>query len=874
MESEKLVHHTVSISTRRINLYLCNLKSDTLKYTILLLFFPTLLTAQVKTRVDHVVSKDYQQQIRKLRGSIDPVDSVANARNTTYTLKGQFSPNVAIRRLKTTGDEIQISPSLSRYITLSGSYSGTIELQTHNRMPRLQETYAQGRSDNGSLQWRGPETGELFSYGPAVSSLEFDGNPYPYDQYGKLVPSGQGNGKAANIYTADIFRPALSHSHQMKIQSALHRYGHRTWTFNLKLAHEDKQFIIRENKGSSNSLSSDISTKIKWLTVKGTYMFSQEIRTTGNRNGILNRAYQNALLTPATFNNQQQVTLGEGQRSYSAEADNPWFLLRDNDNGYKQHEHNAALTLSLQTRKWQAGMIQSLNDKQENNIEQFRPGTSGWNAGMYTDRNKRDRLYMIQSNVVREIEYNNNHFKTKAQLHHIYGNANTRIAYLPENKTYNYQRTSQDLFLNMASTYTARGITIKLNAGNKAYISNTSSRNSFLLPALDLGFRFDDLPGDLVLDLSSSYHVVNSELQINKSLTYTNLLQYTPGQLFNYRPVTEVNGYSQLSPIQAKEWNGKFSLSYQNIYLDGNFYTKNISNDVLPIYENGQLQLKNMADMTTKGLELSIHLYNKSISRNINTNTTLSFFKYRTDVTKVREGYNYTPIAGFSSVYKTLAEGQPLGVIVGNAYKRDAAGNIVIGDDGFPLADQSPKVIGNTIPDFVIKASNTIFWKKVSVQTNLEWKKGGQAWNGTQAALDYYGRSATTGAERNTTGYVFQGVKQDGHVNDIPVAFYDPAKPVTSNRWTRNGLTGIAEEYIRRTDYIRLNTFNITYRINLKKSHQLIYLATYVQNILLWSPYKGADPGQLLYDQPNTTGLDYFNLPAVKTFGFNVTYQF
>lgn len=845
-----------------------------MKLTVPLLFLPFVLAAQVQTPVNPVISKDYLEQVRKLRGNIDPVDSVANARNTIYKLKGQFNASAPVKGLKISNDFIQISPSLSRYIKLSGSYSGTIELKTHNRLPRLQDTYSQGRSANGSLQWQGAETGELFSYGPAVNTLEFDGSGYPYDKYGKLVTAGNGNGKPANVYQDDIFRTSLLHSHQLNIHSSLHRYGKRTWYLNLKLTHLDDQQIIRENKSSSNGLSTDLSTSIKWLTLKAIYMFNQEGRTTSDRNGMLNRAYQNALLTPVTFDNQQGTSLGEGQRSYSASADNPWFLLRDNVNPFRQQDHTGGLTLKLDKAAWQAEIIQSINYKQEHYTERYRPGTVGWNTGMYTDRNRRDLNYLIQSKVSRDVQYGHSDLRSTVQLYHTYSNASTSITYQPDNNNYDYQRSSHDLFLNIANTYSRRGLDINFYAGNKAYISNTSNKNNLFLPALHVKVILNNLPGNMFLYGWSSYHIVNSELQLDKSLAYTNLLQYNAGQVSGYRPVVEVSGYRKLSPIQSKEWSNGFNFQFRKLYLTTNFYIKNTRNNVFPINENGQLTLKNLADMRTKGMEASLNLDSRRYHRQIGTSAALSIFTYRTDVTRVRDGYNFTPVAGFRNVHKALVEGQPLGVIVGNSYRRDPAGNIIIGDDGFPLTDEQPKVIGNTIPDFVLKATNNLFWQKLSLQTNLEWKKGGQAWNGTQAALDYYGRSATTGTERNTTGYIFKGVKQDGHVNDIPVAFYDPTRPVTANRWSRYGLTGIAEEYIQKTDYLRINSVTINYKINLRKSRQLISLSAYVENILLWSPYKGADPEQLLYDQPNTTGLDYFNLPGVKTYGFNVTYQF
>ena len=846
-----------------------------MKYTLLLLFLPTVLAAQVNTSVDPIISKDYTEQVRKLRSSIDPIDSVSYARNTILRMRGRFLPNAQVSRLKIADGLVEISPSITRYLKLSGSYSGTIELKSHNRLPELQNTYAQGRSSNGSLVWNGPETGEVFSYGPALSNLEFDGGSYPYDQSGKLVPVGAGNGKAATAYHEKLFRTAIVHSHQLKIESELYRYGSRAWNFNLKAGHGNEQNIIRENKGSFSNLTTELSTSIKWLTLNGTYRYNHDERSNGNRNGLLNNAYQNALLTPATFSNEQGTTLGNGQRSYSTMANNPWYLLRDNNNNYNRTEHNGGLFLTLRTNNWDANIHQTLQHVSEHHAERYRPGTAAWPEGMYTDRNSTTLHYLVQSDVGRDIEYNNYHFKSKVSLLHNFNNIHTQIRYQPDNNNYDYQRSSHDLFLNMENSYSQRDITVKVSAGNKAYISNTAAKSSFLLPAINLGLSLNNLPYNLRMDLSSSYHIVNSELALDRSFSYINLLQHKVAQSSSFRPVTEVSGYKQLAPIRNREWNAGLNLYYgQHVSLSSSVYVKDIRDDVFPVYENGNLALKNLADLRSKGLDFSIYLYNLRLAKGLFMKNSLSLFSYRTNVINVKDGYNYTPIAGFSDVHKTLVEGQALGVIVGSHYLRDAAGNMIIGADGFPVADASPKVIGNTLPDFVVKLSNNFNWRRLTLETNLEWKKGGQMWNGTQAALDYYGRSASSGAERNISGYVFQGITTDGHANDIPVKFYDPAQGVETNRWTRYGISGVAEQYIQKADYLRLNAVSVSYRFNLNKGKQHLSLSSYIHNILLWSPYKGADPDQQLYDQPNSSGLDFFNLPAVKTYGFNVTYQF
>ncbi|MBW8683385.1 SusC/RagA family TonB-linked outer membrane protein [Chitinophaga rhizophila] len=846
-----------------------------MKYILLLLLLPTLVSAQVYSSVDPVLSKDYAEQLRKLRSTIDPVDSLAYKRNTILKLKGQFTPGIPISRMKVTADNLQISPSLTRYITIGTIYSGTIELKTHNRLPKLQDTYVQGSPVNGAPAWRGAETGELFSYGPALSSLEYDGSSYPFDQHGKLVPSGTGNGRAADNYPNDILRAAVVHSHNLSVRSELFRYGKRNWNFDFTLGRKDEKSIIRENKSVMNNLRGEIGTHWKWLTITGNYIYKDDTRTHGNRNGLLNRTYQYAMLTPVSFDNEQGSTYQNMQRSFSDKADNPFFLLHA-DNSYKWSEQNGSLTLNAKKGAYSASVSQALQNISERNRESYTRGTAGWPEGMYTDRRQKDLNYLLQADVTRDIQYAGNHFSSEIKYKYSYGNSNTRINYQSDNTNYRYNRSSHDMSLVMHNKYWKNNFTASLNAGNNAYMSNTITRSSFFLPALEAGVIFDRLLNmPVLLKVTSNYHTVNSELPINRSLAYTNLLQYTTDQSQHYRPTREIASYDELKPIRNREWSNHLTLIYRSAFsLDVDGYIKSINDDIFPQYQDGKLLLKNMANVRTSGIEVTIQEGWMRGTKAFNTSTILSFHTYRTAVIKVHDGYNYTPIAGFRNVHKTLIEGQPLGVITGSSYQRDNAGNIIIGPDGFPLVDNSQRVIGNPIPDFVLKLGESFHWKNLSLQTDLEWKKGGQTWNGTQAVLDYYGRSAVSGEQRNVSSYVFEGITADGHRNETPVTFYDPSKPVTSNRWTRYGLTGVTEAYVQKADYLRFNTIHLSYRQDLNKGKQRLTFATYVNNILLWSPYKGADTEQLLFDQANTSGLDFFNLLAMKTYGFNVTYQF
>ena len=131
-----------------------------------------------------------------------------------------------------------------------------------------------------------------------------------------------------------------------------------------------------------------------------------------------------------------------------------------------------------------------------------------------------------------------------------------------------------------------------------------------------------------------------------------------------------------------------------------------------------------------------------------------------------------------------------------------------------------PSIIGDPTPDYTLKFSNVATRKAFSINLDWEYRKGGDVWNGTAATLN------------------------------------------------------LPKSAIQKGDNIRIHTLSLSYDIKIKEYLQKIRLTAYAQNLLLWTAYKGADPNQLLYDQPGTAGLDFFNLPSTKTFGLSASLQF
>ncbi len=847
-----------------------------------LLLISTLLPVWAAAQeVKPILSADYlalikNDSVQKAKGILtDSTNSMraATLKYTGYNFAGQFTvKQISIGK----NNAIKLQPLTTNYFYIGGTASATVEIQQINRQTATQNEYVQGRSASGALQWRGSETGEPFSYGPAVHTLQYDGSNYPYDIKGRLVTQGDGN--KAQAYNNSVLRNGSLFSNALTLYTRYKKNYTHLLTATFKAGQGREQTIITTNKNKADNFSAAVDATLNRYILSGSYNFRQERHTHTNRNGFLNRVYQNSLLSPVSFATRQGNTIGTVQRSFSPVADNPFFLLADNGHSFLQQQQTGNLSIEQRIGKLKIKLAQSITALWQNSNEGYQAGTSFFPAGVALQRIISDNNYSLNANMVYNIPFDFNRFKAQATVNYIYANNHSTIGYT-SHSAYRYQRSAHDMAISFAPEYNGDDMEAGMTFTNKIYASNTSTHAAYLLPGISGYSRFNYFPRFkyLSVKLFGSFNRFNNELPVDKSFAGLSQLQYSVANALQYLPVTEVNSYTNLSPIRHREYNTGIELSYRHdITFSANWFSRHTSDDMFPVMNAGQMNLVNMASHRSSGIELELSnndwIWKK---KKFSFGNTISFVSFHSKVTSVKEGYNFMPIAGFIDVHKAIVQGQPLGVIMGNTWLRNDAGQRIIGNDGFPLVNNTLSVIGNPVSDFTFKINHRFTYKyKWTLSIDWEWKKGGDIWNGTQALLDYYGRSANSAALRNTTGYVFDGVLANGNHNTIPVNFYDAALPVEQNRWVRYGHSGVAEDYIQKADCLRLQTVSVSYKPTIKKYLQQLSFSLSANNIMIWSAYKGADPNQLLNDQPGGSGLDFFNLPSVLSLGFTISLQF
>ncbi|MEM6763941.1 MAG: SusC/RagA family TonB-linked outer membrane protein, partial [Bacteroidota bacterium] len=265
-------------------------------------------------------------------------------------------------------------------------------------------------------------------------------------------------------------------------------------------------------------------------------------------------------------------------------------------------------------------------------------------------------------------------------------------------------------------------------------------------------------------------------------------------------PINGVSGFDQSSLLGNGNLTPELSTTYEvgldlrffegRLGFDATYYRTETEDAILNAsltpstgYTNAWL---NAGEMTSQGVELTLNAV-PFRTNNFEWNTQVNFTKSESIVDRLAPGVERLFLAGFNTAGTYLVEGNQYGAIFGGAYLRTEAGTdadqslnipggaVVINDDinssefGYEAVDPTQRAIGNPNPDFIIGWNNTIRFQNFTFNFLIDWREGGDLWNGTAWALSFFGRSQLTAETRVEAPTPIEGVKSDGTPNDIPV---------------------------------------------------------------------------------------------------------
>ena len=299
----------------------------------------------------------------------------------------------------------------------------------------------------------------------------------------------------------------------------------------------------------------------------------------------------------------------------------------------------------------------------------------------------------------------------------------------------------------------------------------------------------------------------------------------------------------------------------------------------------------NAGQMTSKGIEATLNL-NLLDTDDYGWNSQINYTTNESIVDELAPGLERLFLAGFSTAGTYLVAGNQYGAIFGGAYLRAGnggptddklnipEGEVVINDDpasreyGYQAVDPSQRAIGDPNPDFILGWNNSFRIKDVKLGFLLDWREGGDLWNGTAWALSFFGRSQLTADTREEAPTPISGVlKSNGQPNTIPVVR-------DQSYWTSSlgGFGAVGEQFVQDGGWLRLREVSLSYKlpldllgVNFINSADISVLG---RNLWFQSDYEGIDPETSLTGTGNGQGFDYFNMPSTKSIIFKLNLNF
>src|SRR5690606_30480581 len=135
---------------------------------------------------------------------------------------------------------------------------------------------------------------------------------------------------------------------------------------------------------------------------------------------------------------------------------------------------------------------------------------------------------------------------------------------------------------------------------------------------------------------------------------------------------------------------------------------------------------------------------------------------------------------GFTGSSSRAVEGEPLGVLWGGKWDRDANGNLILDENGFPQQALEEGVIGDPNPDWRGSLGSQFAWKGIGLSFLFETARGMDIWGGTKGVMYNFGTHTDVSNEQTAetdlttyfggtipAGTTFRGNVEDFGAGDV-----------------------------------------------------------------------------------------------------------
>ncbi len=351
-------------------------------------------------------------------------------------------------------------------------------------------------------------------------------------------------------------------------------------------------------------------------------------------------------------------------------------------------------------------------------------------------------------------------------------------------------------------------------------------------------------------------------------------------------------GNPQLRPEFTKqlEYGAEMKFFNNRLGFDFAMYDLRTEDQLMAIrlsYASGAiLKWINGGTAQNKGIELQVTGIPIE-SKNFTWNTTVNFARNRNKILKMPAGlpFFYNSDTWIGNIRGQAIQGGTVYQLAALRFTTNTNGDLLISPtSGLPIPSTDYIVVADRQPDFTMGLVNSFtIYKNWNLSFNLDIRKGGDVYNGTEEFLYRVGMSTRT-LDRETPR-VIRGVLNDGLQNTAnPTPNTIVITPLfRSDYYTTGG--GTSQDFIEKdVNWVRLRDITIAYmlptsflkRQKIVKAASVFFTGT---DLFILTNYSGADPST---NANNTSarsgvggvGLDQGNLATPRGLNFGLKVQF
>ncbi|MGJ8659055.1 MAG: SusC/RagA family TonB-linked outer membrane protein [Cellulophaga fucicola] len=320
-------------------------------------------------------------------------------------------------------------------------------------------------------------------------------------------------------------------------------------------------------------------------------------------------------------------------------------------------------------------------------------------------------------------------------------------------------------------------------------------------------------------------------------------------------------GNPDLKPERRKEFEIGAELSFfrNRVNLDFTYYNAKVENQILslPLAASSGFtnQTANIGSISNKGFEA---LLNVGIikANNFSWKASINFSQNDAILEELDDRLEQVDLGGLSTIALVAREGQPLALLEGSVPLRDPNGNIVVDDNGIPIASPEKEVYGDTQYDYTMGVTNTFSYKGLSLGFTVDIRQGGLMYSRTADITRFTGNSVTTTINNRNPYVIPNSVKQEVDLAGV-VSYVENNTAIDNEHWddyyradALDRSTVIDKSFIK----LREVTFGYKFpeKIIGKTPFRSLNLSVIGRNLLIFTP----ESNQFIDPEVSTFGTD------------------